>query len=138
MKEGHNKTHTYDPECPFCESERKRPRRVYVAGAYSSDNVLGVLNNIREGIKVSAAVLKAGHSPFCPWADHLFHLQDGTLTVEQYQQSSMSWLEVSDVVLLVPGWENSKGTRKEIARATELGIPVVEHLLDIEKGERDA
>jgi hypothetical protein len=32
---------------------------------------------------------------------------------------------VSDVVFLVPGWENSKGTAMEIERAKELGIPIV-------------
>jgi hypothetical protein len=41
---------------------------------------------------------------------------------------SFAWLEASDAVLLVPGWENSKGTIAEIARAKVLNIPVFETL----------
>ena len=36
----------------------------------------------------------------------------------------MAWLEVSDAVVLVPGWEQSNGTKKEIEVAEKLGIPV--------------
>jgi hypothetical protein len=36
----------------------------------------------------------------------------------------MQWLEVSDAVLVVQGFERSTGTRREIARAGQLGIPV--------------
>lgn len=102
-------------------------KRIYVAGAYSADNVLDVLNNIRKGQRIAVEVLLAGFAPFCPWLDHQFQfmLRDNeTLTVQNYYDYSMAWLEVSDAVLLVPGWETSKGTRQEIKRADELCIPV--------------
>jgi hypothetical protein len=99
--------------------------RVYVAGKYSDDNIIGCLNNIHDGIKASVEVLKLGHSPFCPFLDYQFQLFDKTLTVEDYYKYSMAWLEVSDCVLVLPNSENSKGTQAEIERAIELGIPVV-------------
>ena len=40
------------------------------------------------------------------------------------KEYSLLWLELCDAVLLVPGWENSSGTRAELARAKELDIPV--------------
>lgn len=101
--------------------------RLYVAGAYSSDNVIGVLDNIREGLRASTKAFLAGFSPFCPWADFLyqFMLRDGeTFTVQDYYNYSISWLKVSDGMLLVPGFEKSSGTKKEIEIANELGIPV--------------
>lgn len=103
-------------------------KRVYVAGAYSADNILGVLDNIREGLRWSTQVFLAGHAPFAPWLDFHFQLMlrdNENLTVEQYYQYSLEWLRVSDIVFVTPGWENSRGTYAEIAEATRLGIPIV-------------
>jgi len=99
--------------------------RVYVAGKYSADNVIDVLGNIHDGIKVSAQIMKAGMNPFCPFLDYQFQFFDKSLTVEDYYRYSMAWLEVSDVVFVLPGWENSKGTLAEIKRAEELGIRII-------------
>jgi hypothetical protein len=97
--------------------------KVYIAGAYSADNVIDVMKNIREGIKASARVLGLGYAPFCPFLDYQFSFFED-ITVEEYYNYSMAWLEVSDEVWVLPNWENSKGTIKEIARAKELDIPV--------------
>lgn len=109
-------------------------KRVYVAGAYSSDNVLGMLSNMRKGMKLAKDVLLRGYAPFTPWHDfhHTLMLDEGEeLFVHAYHNFSMSWLEVSDAVLLVPGWENSKGTATEIKRAQELNIPIFYELSDL-------
>ena len=99
-------------------------RRIYVAGRYSSDNVIGVLNNIHDGIKMCAEILKSGDAPFCPWLDYQFHFFDKSFTIHDYYRYSIAWLEVSDELWVLPGSEASIGTNKEIERATELGIPV--------------
>jgi hypothetical protein len=109
-------------------------KRVYVAGAYSSDNVIGVLNNIREGLRWATKIFLAGYAPFAPWLDFQFQLmlrEDETLTVDRYYQYSLTWLRVSDVVFVTPGWEKSKGTAAEIDEALKLGIPVVYDMDDI-------
>lgn len=99
-------------------------KRVYVAGAYSADNALGVLDNMRRGMRLALMVLKAGFAPFVPWFDYHFSLMSD-MTIEEYYNYSMAWLEASDAVIVQPvGAEQSKGTRAEIARANELGIPV--------------
>jgi hypothetical protein len=108
--------------------------RVYVAGAYSADNVLGVLDNIREGVRWSTQVLLAGYAPFSPWTDFHFQLMlrgDEELQVEDYYEFSLAWLRVCDAVFVTPDWEQSKGTRAEIAEAERLGIPVVYDLDDL-------
>lgn len=111
-------------------------KRVYVAGAYSADNVLGVLDNMRRGMVLSKDVFRAGFAPWCPWMDYHYQLllQEGeTLTIQDYYEYSMAWLEVADAVLVVPNSEHSKGTQAEIARALELSIPVFTCLATLKK-----
>ena len=46
-------------------------------------------------------------------------------------------LECSDVIVLLPGWENSEGSRKEVELAKNLGIQIIayERVKDLEKKE---
>jgi hypothetical protein len=116
------------------EKERKNGKRVYVAGPYSDSNGISVLNNMREGMRLSTQVLLLGYFPFCPFIDYHFQLMlrpDEKLTIDDYYAYSMAWLEVSDAVLLVPGWEKSIGAQKEVKRATELYIPIFYDLMEL-------
>lgn len=105
--------------------------RVYVAGPYRCKGKCGVdLQHMRRGLRMGVKVLLAGYAPFVPWFDfhHTFMLREDEgeeITVQMYQDFSMEWLRVTDVVLIMPGWEDSEGTKAEIKEAEELGIPVV-------------
>ena len=102
-------------------------KRVYVAGAYSSDKTMGVFNNMRRGMRASTEVFLAGFFPFCPWLDFHFILmlrENEELTIEQYYEYGIAWLEVSDAILVLPNSEHSRGTKLEMAKAMSLGIPV--------------
>jgi hypothetical protein len=109
---------------PAEDMYKKKIKRVYVAGAYSADDVLKVFGNMRKGIDAAVEVLKKGYAPFCPWLDYQFNLVAEGITLQEFYNYTLAWLEASDAVLVVPGWENSFGTKNEIARAKELGIPV--------------
>jgi hypothetical protein len=101
-------------------------RKVYVAGCYSANSVIEVLQNIGKGEKAAAMLFRMGFYPFCPWHDasYVKDSPNHDFDVKQFQEHSMAWLEVSDSVFVLKGYEKSKGTLKEIERANELGIPV--------------
>ncbi len=99
-------------------------KRIYIAGPYSADNIMGVFSNMRKGIDLSIEVLMAGYAPFCPWLDYQFAIR-AELPLGSFYDYSMAWLQVSDAVLVQPeGADKSEGTARELARAECLGIPI--------------
>ena len=114
------------------------PIKVYVAGAYSADNVLDVLHNIRRGIRVSTQIFTLGFAPFSPWLDYHFLLQmteaeAENITVKDFYEYSLSWLSVADAIYVLPNSENSHGTRKEIEFARSMGIPIFTDLVHLQQ-----
>jgi len=98
--------------------------RIYLVGKISDSDPLKFLSNIETGISYSAYLIKNGNDVYCPFLDYQYRFFF-TLTKEDFQRNSMSFLEHwAEQVWVLPDWENSEGTRKEIARAEELGIPV--------------
>lgn len=115
-------------------------KRIYVAGPYSGPDVITILGNIKRGIETSTQILNKGFAVYCPWLDWQLGITE-YIKLEQYRRNSIAWLEVSDAVVLVEGWESSKGTMKEIELAEQLGIPVFEDIslfLNKIKAERGA
>ena len=100
-------------------------KKIYVAGAYSANNVMDVLHNISRGIEYSAFLLKEGNAHFCPWLDYHFALVNRNISKQLFYEYSIAFLEVCDEVHVLEGSENSVGTQKEIARAKELNIPII-------------
>lgn len=107
--------------------------KVYVAGPYSANNVIDVLKNIGHGEKMCARLFKLGYAPFCPWHDKSYVIDNcnDKFTTKQFYDYSMVWLDVSDCILLLSGWETSKGTIVEIERAKKLDIPVYYSIEDL-------
>lgn len=109
-------------------------KKVYIAGAMSADNILQMLQNIHDGIKLGGEVLKLGYAPFVPHFDICFKLQQGVdfdVPMQYYYDYTMEWLKASDIVLVCPNWKNSKGTLAEIEKAKELNIPVLYSLNEL-------
>ena len=120
--------------------DQNKKVRVYVAGAYSADNVFQVFRNMRKGMNLATQALQTGRiSPFCPWLDYQFILQEDPtqrkISVDDIYQYSLSFLENwAEAVLVQPdGWIESKGTVAEINKAKELGIPVFFQMEDLMK-----
>lgn len=95
------------------------PKRVYIAGPYSNGDVT---LNVRLAISVAHTLLDMGYVPYCPHLSHWMDLQHHR-DYEDWMAYHLHWLPLCDVVLRLPG--ESPGADSEVARATELGIPVV-------------
>ena len=111
-------------------------KKVYIAGRYSADNVLDVLENIRKGTRFGAVAMLNGFIPYIPWLDHQIALalrNDERVSVEQYKMASIEWLKVCDQVWVIPMKRMSRGVKEEILLAKKLGIPV----LDVFFGDTD-
>lgn len=63
---------------------------------------------------------------------------DGDLTKErkEYMREAVKYLLEADTIVLLPGWEESKGSRLEAAIATELDLIVVEYVENDEQAAK--
>jgi len=103
--------------------------KIYIAGKLA-DSAHKYNSNKKRMYNTAIEVKNAGFSVFVPsLIDRLAEI-DNTKDwgYDDYFDNSQPWLEVSDAIFLTPGWKESKGTKKEIETANELGIPVFEDL----------
>lgn len=98
-------------------------KRIYIAGKLNADAV-GYIKNIHKMIKTAKEVRDAGYSVYVPCNDILEGIQNGDFDYEDFFGNSQPWLLASDAVVLVPGWETSPGTKRELDLAAENNIPI--------------
>lgn len=106
------------------ESVRLNRPLVYVAGPYSGPTLAVVASHIATAQRVGVEVRRLGADPYVPHA--MSHGVEETQSESEWLAEGLRWLERCKAVVLCPGWEMSHGTRGEIERARELGIPVFE------------
>ena len=101
---------------------------IYVAGPIVNSEIKTLFGNFRRGIRTAVKFLVRDKIiPFCPFLDFMyrFHLV-GEEEIEDgmFYKMGIAFVEHCDAVYAMPGSENSKGVKMEIARAKQLGIPV--------------
>ena len=105
-------------------------KKVYIAGKLN-DSAVGYIKNMYKMIKTAKEVRDAGYSVYVPCIDFLEGLVDGNFDYKDYFENSQPWLLSADAVVLVPGWETSEGTKREIKLANENNIPVYYSVVDL-------
>ncbi|MBL6996723.1 hypothetical protein [Desulfobacula sp.] len=110
-----------------------KPLKIYIAGRYSSDNIIDGLRNIGLGQQEAAFLFELGFAPFSPWWDRSFVLDNpnGDYSKQMFYDASLAWMEVSDAVYVISGKGDGGGVDAEIKRAGELMIPVFYEINDL-------
>jgi len=108
--------------------------KVYVAGAYTPKDGREEtrLENIRRASEAAQQLLKAGHTPFCPHT--MTAGWEATCGYDDFLRLGVEWLAACDAILLLPGWEQSKGARQERAEAVTLGLLIAHDIDDLTVG----
>ena len=100
----------------------KRRLLAYVSGPYRSKDEAGVRKNINHAGNVALLLWKMGYAVICP------HLNSAHLGFEgsdhAFIEGDMAMVERSDLVVMLPEWNLSKGAQAERWLAIRLGIPV--------------
>jgi len=103
---------------------------VYVAGPYSAATAEGVNQNIAYAKKVAQYLWHEGYAVICPHMNsaHMEGSNSGHMSFKKafkmYLVGDFEMISRCDAVVMLPGWEDSKGSCAEFVFAHWLGIPV--------------
>jgi len=99
-----------------------KPKIVYIAGPLTSSGNVAV--NIRKALYIAESLVDAGFLPVIPHLTHFWHFVFPK-DYEWWLALDLQWLEVCDFIIRIPG--ESKGADREMARAKELGLDVLDY-----------
>lgn len=94
---------------------------IYIAGKYTASSRCAIMANIQAAREAAAQVALMGAFPVTP---HLLgHGLEDAGDEQFWYDGTLELMLRCDAVYLVPGWDQSKGAREELARAKEKGLP---------------
>jgi uncharacterized protein DUF4406 len=97
---------------------------IYTAGPYSSDTEKGIEENINIARSIAATLWESGHAVICPHANTARFETICQATYDQYIEGDLKIVARCDALVMLPGWELSKGANIEREYAQSLDIPI--------------
>ena len=92
---------------------------IYLAGAYRAATIREIVENINKAESWALQLWKAGAAVISPHMNT--RLFDGALPDEIWLQGDVEIMKRCDCMAVMPGWENSRGTREELIQARLIG-----------------
>jgi hypothetical protein len=109
----------------------KIPKLVYIAGKLTDKDPAVIHDNIGRAAIVSAMVIRVSDREWFPMCPHtMTELIYNELQIESevnspvWYEGAIAMLSVSQAMIVLPGYEMSKGTLEEIEYADKKKIPV--------------
>lgn len=97
---------------------------LYVSGPYMGKGEEATERNIQVARKVAMELWGRGHAAICPHANTAHFERECDVTWEDYLRGDLLMIERCDGLVMLPGWENSRGAKMEKMHAEELGLPI--------------
>jgi hypothetical protein len=120
------------PNANLLQTISERKLRVYIAGPLSSPEVPIYLKNVHNMIIVAETIRRLGFAVYIPCLDYVQGIMFGDYEFKDYYENSLEFMKACDIVYVCDGWKQSKGTKKEIKVAREMGIKVVFAIKDLD------
>lgn len=101
-------------------------KKIYVAGPLSAMAV-DYLKNVSNMMTEAEHLRRLGFSVYVPAIDLLMGIKFGYTEYSDYFDNSQPWLLSADALYVCKGWQNSKGTIKEMDLAQANNIPIFDN-----------
>ena len=111
---------------------------VYVAGAFSAPTPKGVVRNIERAVAVGIEIARLGACPVIPHSNTAHPEFNRCQSYDFWCAATLGLMRRCDAVVMVEGWERSRGATAERADALSRGMPVhhtLKELQDWMKGQ---
>jgi hypothetical protein len=95
----------------------------YIAGPYRAPSEFYVLENIRQAERVALKYRQLGYAVICPHENTAF--LGGACPDETWLNGDLEFVKRSDVIVMLPNWQQSVGSRQEHVVATKLGKQII-------------
>lgn len=95
----------------------------FISGPYRAETIHGIVQNIRAAEAVAIKYWHLGYAVICPHKNS--SLLDGIACDSVWLEGDLEILSRCDVVVMLPGWEESEGAKKEHYEAKRLGLEII-------------
>lgn len=99
-------------------------RQAYVAGSYSAGTPTAILQNISRALAAACALTRAGYFAIVPHTSGS-HRASWDEAMGRCRATIQGMSPARDCLVLLPGWQQSRGALDEFQLALELGLPTL-------------
>ncbi len=98
-------------------------RIAFIAGKYRGKTDNEVYENIQKARKVAIKYWKLGFAVICPQMNSAF--MSGVCDEDVFLKGYLALIRLSEVVVMMKGWEGSEGAIQERLEAMKYGINII-------------